>query len=142
MLDRKKSKKQAVSRVLLATYFLHVFYVLWSWSGTESKTIAVIYWPIVSALDDDDDDGWYERVAEKPKYSKKACVWPPCPPQISHDFSRDRTRAVAMGSRRLTSFAVAWSYSIVLNRELCSFQTRSSHFSKIPACCVFMSDVL
>jgi hypothetical protein len=31
-----------------------------------------------------------------------------CPPQIPHDLTRDRTRAVSMGSRLLTAWAMAW----------------------------------
>jgi hypothetical protein len=34
-----------------------------------------------------------------------------CPPQILHDLTWDRTRAVAVGSRRLTAWAVARAFN-------------------------------
>jgi hypothetical protein len=38
---------------------------------------------------------------------RKPTEVPLCPPQISHDLSRARTRAAAVGSRRLTAWAMA-----------------------------------
>jgi hypothetical protein len=32
-----------------------------------------------------------------------------CPPQIPHDLTWDRTRAAAVGNRRLTAWAMAWT---------------------------------
>jgi hypothetical protein len=43
----------------------------------------------------------------KPKYSEKTCPTPPCPPQILYDLTRAQTRAAAVGSRRLTAWAMA-----------------------------------
>jgi hypothetical protein len=39
--------------------------------------------------------------------SRKPVSVPLCPPQILHDLNRARTRAAAVGSRRLTSWATA-----------------------------------
>jgi hypothetical protein len=70
-------------------------------------------WPIVPAPDDRWwwvwGSRWNENWQGKPKYSEKTCpsatfsttnpTWP--------DLTRDRTRAAAMGSRRLTAWAMA-----------------------------------
>jgi hypothetical protein len=45
---------------------------------------------------------WNENWQGKPKYSRKPAPVPLCP-QIPHDLTWDRTRAAAMGSRRLTA---------------------------------------
>jgi hypothetical protein len=72
---------------------------------------------IMQPYDEDDDDDYYFfvlcRVMEhrwneidrrKPKYSgEKPVPVPLCPPQIPHGVSRDRTRASAVGCRRLTA---------------------------------------
>jgi hypothetical protein len=45
-----------------------------------------------------------------------------CPPQISHDLTRARTRAAAVGSQRLTAWAMAQpccsNLSVILNGEM------------------------
>jgi hypothetical protein len=38
---------------------------------------------------------------------RKTTPVPLCPPQIPHDLTWDRTRAAAVGSRRLTAWAMA-----------------------------------
>jgi hypothetical protein len=41
---------------------------------------------------------------------RKSAPVPHCPPQIPHYLSRDRTQAGAVGSRRLTAWAMAWRF--------------------------------
>jgi hypothetical protein len=41
---------------------------------------------------------------------RKPAPVPLCPPQIPHDLTWARTRAAAVGSRRLTAWAMAWPY--------------------------------
>jgi hypothetical protein len=41
---------------------------------------------------------------------RKHAPVPLCPPQIPHDLTWDRTRAAAVGSRRLTAWAMAWPW--------------------------------
>jgi hypothetical protein len=62
-----------------------------------------MYWPITPILDDDDFGtiGETNDCHEKPKYSETTCSVPLCPPQIAHDLTLARTRAAAIGSRRL-----------------------------------------
>jgi hypothetical protein len=49
---------------------------------------------------------------------RKPAPVPPCPPQIPHDLTWDRTRAAAVGSQRLTAWAMArpsisiWCWSL------------------------------
>jgi hypothetical protein len=62
-------------------------------------------WPIVPAPNDYDDGefGGMKIDPGKPKYSEKTRPSTTCPPQIPLDQTRDRTRAAAVGSRRLTA---------------------------------------
>jgi hypothetical protein len=51
---------------------------------------------------------WNEIYRGKPKYSGEKLVPEPlCPPQIPHGLTRDRTRASAVGGRRLPAWAMA-----------------------------------
>jgi hypothetical protein len=50
---------------------------------------------------------WNENWQRKPKYSEKTCPSATCPPQIPHDLPWARTRATAVGSWRLTAWAMA-----------------------------------
>jgi hypothetical protein len=61
-----------------------IFSYLLGLNGTESTITAVIYWPIVPALD---DCGAISRKNEwqgKPKCPEEACPAVLCPPQIPH----------------------------------------------------------
>jgi hypothetical protein len=49
----------------------------------------------------------------KPKYSEKPAPAPLCPPQIPLDQTRDQTRAAAVGSQRLTAWAMARPYLFI-----------------------------
>jgi hypothetical protein len=51
---------------------------------------------------------WNENDRGQPKYSgEKPVPAPLCPPQIPHWMTQDRTRASAVGGRRLTAWAMA-----------------------------------
>jgi hypothetical protein len=50
---------------------------------------------------------WNENWQRKPKYSEKTCPVPICSPQIPHGLTWARTRAAAVGNRRLTAWAMA-----------------------------------
>jgi hypothetical protein len=71
------------------------------WVETESTI-----WPIVPALDDDDECGAVGGMRtgrETRSTRRKPAPVSLCPPQIPHDLTWDRTRAAAVGSRRLTA---------------------------------------
>jgi hypothetical protein len=51
---------------------------------------------------------------------------PLCPPQIPHGLTRDRTRASAVGGRRLTAWAMARSLTVSVLSQL-QFLIRRSH---------------
>jgi hypothetical protein len=77
------------------------------WSVTESTTTKAICWPILSALDYNDDDcgaigGMNDRQG-KIIPARKLAPMPLCPPQIPHDLAR----AAEVGNRRLTALAAA-----------------------------------
>jgi hypothetical protein len=68
-----------------------------------SATVGLLYQPRM--IDDDD----YETVGGmrigrgNRSTRRKPAPVPHCPPQIPHDLTWDRTRAAAVGSRRLTA---------------------------------------
>jgi hypothetical protein len=49
---------------------------------------------------------------------RKTALVPLCPPQIPHDLTWARTRAAAVGSRRLTAWAMARPHLIHTNSEI------------------------
>jgi hypothetical protein len=55
---------------------------------------------------------WNWQVKTKELEEKPVPV-PLCPPQIPHGLTRDRTRASAVGGRRLTAWAMARPYYVV-----------------------------
>jgi hypothetical protein len=51
-----------------------------------------------------------------------------CPPQIPHDQTRARTRAVAVGSQRLTACAMARALALSVNiNRRCTQTAKSGH---------------
>jgi hypothetical protein len=70
------------------------------------------------------------RLAGEPKYSGKPAPAPLCPPQIpldqTRDRTRDRTRAAAVGSLRLTAWAMARPsfYLVFVCFSSCSFSSK------------------
>jgi hypothetical protein len=88
-------------------YFLFLFGLEWNrvhcyWGN---------YWPIVSAQHDNDDDddecGAVGVMISRGHWSsrRKYASVPLCPQQIQHNLSWARTRAAALGNRRLTARA-------------------------------------
>jgi hypothetical protein len=83
-----------------------------SWGGVRLSPLGTSanIWPIVPGPDNRWwvwSSRWNENWQGKPKYSEKTCTVPLCPPQIPHDLTWDRTRVAAVGSRRLTAWAMA-----------------------------------
>jgi hypothetical protein len=72
-----------------------LFY-FFSWGETSTLDTVVTVWHTVPTPDDDDGKG-------NRSTRRKPAPAPLCPPQIPLDQTRDRTRAAAMGSQRLTA---------------------------------------
>jgi hypothetical protein len=86
---------------------LHCFIHQVSWGGVRLSPLgtSATIWPIVSAPDDDDDE--YEAVGGmrigrgNRSTRRKPAPVPLRLQRIPHDLTRARTRAAAVGSRRL-----------------------------------------
>jgi hypothetical protein len=74
------------------------------WGKTESTWYVTTKWPIVPALDYDDDE--YGAVGGK-RIGQETKV-PLCLPQIPHDMTWDRTQAAMVGSQWQTALSLAW----------------------------------
>jgi hypothetical protein len=88
-----------------------LFLVLVSWCGVRLSPLgtSATNWPILSAPDDD-ECGAVSRMkigGGNRRTRRKPAPVPLCPPQIPHDLTWPRTRAAAVGSRRLTAWAMA-----------------------------------
>jgi hypothetical protein len=71
--------------------------------------MSVTNWPILAAPDDRRrvwSSRWNENWQGKSKYSEKTCPISLCSPQIPHDLTWPGTRAAAVGSRRVTAWAM------------------------------------
>jgi hypothetical protein len=87
-------------------------FCLVSWGGVRLSPLgtSVTNWPIVPAPDDDDECGAVGgmRIGRGNRSTRrKPAPVPLCPPQIPHHLTWARTRAAAVGSRRLTAYAMA-----------------------------------
>jgi hypothetical protein len=72
-----------------------------------SATVDLLYQP---GMIDDDDCAAVGRMRTgrgNRSTRRKPAPMPLCPPQIPHDLTWDRTRAAAVGSQRLTAWAMA-----------------------------------
>jgi hypothetical protein len=72
--------------------------------------MSATFWPIAPAQVDRWwvwSSRWNDNWQGKPKYSEKTSPNSTFPPQIPHDPTWARTRAAALGSRRLTAWAMA-----------------------------------
>jgi hypothetical protein len=56
---------------------------------------------------------------------RKPAPVPLCPPQIPHDQTRARTRSAAVGSQRLTFWAMEWRYGYLISLKLLGFSDSS-----------------
>jgi hypothetical protein len=85
-------------------WFLVFFYSFWGWGGTKCNN-----WPIVPAPDDDECGAVSGMRIGKGNRStrRKPSSVTLCPPQIPHDLTWAWTRATAVGSRRLTAWAMS-----------------------------------
>jgi hypothetical protein len=96
---------------VFSIYPIFFFFSFSGWGEPESTWYVGHCWPIVLAPDDRWwwlwSSWWNEDWQRKPKYSEKTCPSALCPPQIPHDLTWDRTRAAAVGSQRLTAWAMA-----------------------------------
>jgi hypothetical protein len=70
----------------------------------ELRWTSATNWPIVPAPDDECGAFSGMRTGRRNRSTRrKPAPMPLCPPQIPHDLVWDRTRAAAVGSRRLTA---------------------------------------
>jgi hypothetical protein len=92
------------------TIIFLLFLAGWDWR--EFTWYCGQYWPIVPAPDDRWwwlwSNWWNEDWQGKQKHSEKTCPNAASSPQIPRDLPRAPTRAVAVGSQRLTAWAMAW----------------------------------
>jgi hypothetical protein len=83
--------------------------------GTKSlgtaATSGLLYKPQTIDEDDCGAIGGMKIGRENRSTRRKPAPTPLCPPQIPRDQTRDRTRAAAVGSQRLTAWAMARPYS-------------------------------
>jgi hypothetical protein len=128
-MDTKTRKVQTFFSCLQ----LHVFcFFLVSLGGVRlivnslgtSANVDLLYQP---RMVDDDDYGAVGRMRigrGNRSIRRKPASVPLCPPQIPHDLTWDRTRAAAVGSQRLTAWAMArpqlHGYSELLWNEILS----------------------
>jgi hypothetical protein len=117
-----------------------VFFFLVSWGGMRLSPLgtSAINWPIVPAPDDDVDDdecgavGGMRIGKGNRSTRRKPAPVPLRSPQISHDLTLGRTRAAAVGNRRLTASGMArprWGLVLSL---------KSRHFYPWGKCCRYL----
>jgi hypothetical protein len=106
-----------IASIFIVEVFIFSYGVRLSPLGT-----AATVWAIVPAPDDRWcrmwSSLWNENWQGKSKYSGKTSPVQLCPLQIPHNLTRTRTRSSALGSRRLTAWAIArscWRVSQTIN---------------------------
>jgi hypothetical protein len=88
--------------------FWYFFFSYSGWGETESTWYVGHCWPIVPAPDDDYGAVGGMRIGKGNRSTRrKPAPVPLCPPGIPHDLTWVRTRAAAVGSQRLTAWAMA-----------------------------------
>jgi hypothetical protein len=89
-------------------YFL---FFLFLWGGTKSLGTAATSGPLYKHQMIDEGDcgaiGGIKIGRGNRSTRRKPALAPLCPPQIPHEQTRARTRAAAVGSQRLTAWAMA-----------------------------------
>jgi hypothetical protein len=86
--------------------------ILFLWGVTKSTRYCGHFWPIVQAPDNRWGGLWSNWWNEDCT-GRKPEPAPFCPPQIPHNQTRARTRAAAVGSQRLTAWAMARPLRVV-----------------------------
>jgi hypothetical protein len=85
------------------------FFFLVSWDGVRLRTLVTpaTIWPIIP---DYDKCGAVGGIIGRGNRStrKEPAAMSRCPPRTPHGLTRARTRAAAVGSQRLTAWAMAW----------------------------------
>jgi hypothetical protein len=102
--------------------FLLIYYLLTYLAAVEPRTL--LLWPFIGLLyppwiihdDDCRTISGMNNWQGKPKYSEKSAPLPLWPAQIPHDLIWARTRAAAVGSRRLTAWATVRPWERTLHR--------------------------
>jgi hypothetical protein len=93
------------------------------WGGTYVTRYCGHFWPIVQPQMIDEGDcgviGGMKIGRGNRSTRRKPAPAPFCPPQIPLDQTRARTRAAAVGSQRLTAWAMARPTSLI---SKCNFQ--------------------
>jgi hypothetical protein len=91
-----------------------------AWGETGSTWYVSHCWPIVPAQDGRWwlwSSQWNEDWHRNRSTRRTPAPVPLCPPQIPHELTWDRTRAAALGSQRLTAWAMARPYRLHLISE-------------------------
>jgi hypothetical protein len=94
-----------------ACYFRsnYLFFMGWDWVHSVLRPLfGLLYQP--QTIDDDDCGAIGGMRVDRGNRStrRKPVPVPHCPPQIPHDLTWARTRAAAVGSQRLITWAMAW----------------------------------
>jgi hypothetical protein len=115
------------------------FYYSW-WGETDSNWYCGDNWPVYQTQMIDDGDcgtlGGMKIGRENRSTRRKSATVPLCPSQIPHDLTRVRTRAVAVGSQRLTAWA--WhGFSIEKSNDLIGNRT-----GDLPACSIVLQPTM
>jgi hypothetical protein len=107
------------------------------WGGTKSLGTAVtsglLYKPQMIDGGDCGAIGGMKIGRENRRTRRKPAPAPLCSPQIPHDQTRARTRAAAVGSQRLTAWAMARPISIIRLARIMGKNTIHRHTDKISA---------
>jgi hypothetical protein len=89
--------------------------IFFSWGGVVRRPITGLFYQPRMADDECGAIGGMRNGSGNRSTRRKPVPVPLCPPQIPHDMMRARTRAAAVGSRRLTAWAMARPYIIFVS---------------------------
>jgi hypothetical protein len=95
------------------------------------------FWPAPGDCEDGKFD-WMKIGRGNRNTRRKPVPGPFCPPQIPLDQTRTWTRAAAVGSQRLTAWAMAWPSLLLIGFEVLTsavMKGRSSHCYILVSCC-------
>jgi hypothetical protein len=124
-LLNSKPTSSGLGEIYKSGYFATIFffYSFSGWGETESTWYVGRCWPIAPAPN---DRWWYYRAVGGIRIGRgnrstriKPAPVPLCPLHIPHDLTWDRTRAAAVGSQRLTAWAMARPSQLFYFTRLC-----------------------